>query len=262
MVVSETPNFITSPNLGLPNIRHGFFTRNGGVSTGLYQSLNCGPGSGDVPANVTENRQIVAKAMGVAPGSLLSLAQVHSAEVVTITEPFAERPRADGMVTAMHGLGLGILSADCGPLLFVDPVAGVIGAAHAGWKGALGGILENTVAAMEKLGAARQNIKAALGPCIGPLSYEVDAGFRQKFIDKTDSYNLFFTASTNPGRFQFDLPAFLTSRAKAAGLADFAILGIDTYRDETRFFSYRRTTHRHEPDYGRQLSVITLMSAI
>jgi YfiH family protein len=251
-------DYLSSANLTHPTIRHGFFTRKCGVSTGLYQSLNCGPGSGDIPANVHENRVIAAHAMGVEPANLLSLAQVHSATVLTITEPFNERPQADGMVTSVPGLGLGILSADCGPLLFADTEAGVIGAAHAGWKGALGGILENTVAAMEKLGASRKNIKGALGPCIGPGSYEVDNRFRQKFIEVEGAYSQFFVSGLSPGHFQFDLPAFLKDRAREAGLKDFAVLGVDTYRDEERFFSYRRTTHRQESDYGRQISVISL----
>lgn len=251
-------SFITAPSLDPGPIRHGFFTRAGGVSAGLYQSLNCGPGSGDAPENVLENRRRVADAMAVGADNLLSLAQVHSANVLTITEPFMERPQADGMVTDVAGLALGILSADCGPLLFVDPEAGVIGAAHAGWKGALGGILENTVAAMEKLGASRQHIRGVLGPCIGPRSYEVDNRFREKFIDVSSHYSEFFTDRNNAGHCHFDLPAFLARRAAEAEVTNFSVLSIDTCEDEKRFFSYRRTTHRQEADYGRQISAIAL----
>ena len=257
--MDKLPQHVTVDVLDHPSIRHGFFGRIGGVGTGLFQSLNCGPGSTDNPAAVAENRQRVAWSVGVTPENMLSLWQVHSSTVVTVQQPFTEKPQADGMVTNVPGLALGVLSADCGPLLFADPVAKVIGAAHAGWKGALHGVLENTLLAMEALGARRERISGALGPCIGPQSYEVDAGFRDKFLAVRESYSVFFTPNLKPGHFLFDLPAFLQHRAGAAGLNNFVITGIDTYTAEKQFFSYRRTTHRQEADYGRQISVISLL---
>lgn len=237
---------------------HGFLGREGGVSDGIYASLNVGLGSADDPASVAENRTRAVAA--VAPGAtLVTLHQVHSAEVVTITHAFADadRPRADGMVTDRPGLALGILAADCAPVLFADTAAGVIGAAHAGWRGALYGVCANVVAAMEVLGARRERIAAAIGPCIARRSYEVDDAFAARFTDVDLSYDVFF-GEGRAGHRQFDLEGFLVARLAALRLARVEALGLDTYAHAGRYFSYRRTTHAGEPDYGRQLSVIAL----
>lgn len=247
---------MTAP--GLAGVAHGFLGRRGGASSGLFASLNVGLGSGDDRAALAENR---ARAVGaVAPGAaLVTLHQVHSAQAVAVTGAFPDdaRPHADGMASATPGLALGILTADCAPLLLADAEAGVIGAAHAGWKGALTGVIEATVAAMEALGAARGRIAAAIGPCIAQRSYEVDGGFRDRFLDDDPEHDRFFVPG-RPGRFQFDLEGFAAARLAAAGVQRVAALGIDTYADGERWFSYRRTTHAGEPDYGRQLSLIAL----
>lgn len=237
-------------------IRYGFFGREGGVSEGVYRGLNCGPGSNDVPAHVTENRRRVTAHFGMAPEKLCTLYQIHSPDVVKVTAPFSERPQADAMVTNVPGLALGILTADCGPVLFADPVAKVIGAAHAGWKGAFYGVLENTVAAMEMLGATRSNITAVLGPTIAQQSYEVGPEFIERFAPTEQER--FFMPSAKPGHHYFNLPAFIAMRLGALGLASAHDLAMDTYSNEAHCFSYRRTTLRGEPDYGRQVSVITL----
>ena len=240
----------------LSQISHGFFGRTGGVSTGIYDSLNCGPGSGDEPGAVTENRRRVAARMN---GELVTLHQIHSDRTVAVTGPWqGECPQADAMVTATTGLALGILTADCAPVLFADPQARIIGAAHAGWKGALGGVIESTLAAMETLGADRARIAAAVGPCIAQDSYEVGAEFRARFT-AADSANIrFFAASDKPDYFRFDLEGYVVHRLAAAGVANVEPLGADTYAREADFFSFRRTTHRKEPNYGRQISVIAL----
>jgi YfiH family protein len=248
--------FVTAPALG--NTRHGFLGREGGVSGGIFASLNVGLGSGDDRAALTENRARAVDA--VAPGAtLVTLHQVHSAIAVAVTAPFADdaRPHADALVTNKPGLALGILTADCAPILFADAAAGVIGAAHAGWKGALGGIAGATVAAMEALGARRANIAAAVGPCIAQRSYEVDAGFRDRFLGDDPEHDRFFGTGRD-GRFQFDLEGFVGARLAAEGLKQVTLLGQDTYAQPARYFSYRRTTHMRESDYGRQLSVIAL----
>jgi hypothetical protein len=244
---------LTSRLLAAP---HGFLGRTGGVSGGIFASLNVGLGSADDRDAVLENRRRAAAALGEV--RLATLHQVHSAEVVHVTEPFADdaRPAADALVTATPGLALGILTADCAPVLFADVEAGVVGAAHAGWKGALGGVLENTVAAMEALGADRSRIAAAIGPCIARRSYEVDAAFHARFTATDPAYDAFFTPGRE-GRFQFDLEGFCTARL-AAALTRIDALGEDTYAQPDRFFSYRRTTHAGEPDYGRQLSLIAV----
>lgn len=244
---------VTHPALTTP---HGFFTREGGVSDGLYRGLNCGPGSGDAPASVAENRARVAQHLGVAPANLLSLYQIHSPNVLTVTAPFTERPQADAMVTNISGIALGILTADCGPVLFHDPVARVIGAAHAGWKGAHYGVLENTIAAMEALGATRQNTTAVLGPTIAQGSYEVGPDFIARFAPSEQER--FFIPSAKDGHHMFDLPAYILSRLGALGLKQVHDVAMDTTSNEAQFFSYRRTTLRKEPDYGRQVSVICL----
>ncbi len=244
----------------LAGVRHGFFTRQGGVSQGVYASLNGGVGSNDDPAHVQENRARMAEFLGVPPTRLLVPFQIHSALAFAVAEPWPAdaRPRCDALVTATPGVALGVTGADCGILLFADMRAGVIGAAHAGWKGALSGVIEATIAAMGKLGARRADVKAALGPTIGPRSYEVGPEFRAHFLDQSLDFVGFFTLSANSGHFMFDLPGFIEARARAAGLGAFENLHLDTYADETRFFSYRRMTHRKEADYGRLVAGVAL----
>ncbi|MEH3146758.1 MAG: peptidoglycan editing factor PgeF [Methylobacterium frigidaeris] len=251
---------IEAPALAaLPGIRHAYFTRRGGVSEGLYASLNGGLGSGDDPAAVAENRRRMTERLGVDPGALASLHQVHSAEAVVVEAPFAERPRADAMASRVPGLALGILTADCGPILFADPVNRVVGAAHAGWKGALTGIIEATVAAMESLGAERAAITAVLGPTISRAAYEVGPEFRDRFTAADPGNARWFTLSPErPDHSLFDLPGYVVARLDRAGIGKVADLGLCTYGDPDRFYSYRRTTHRSEPDYGRLISAISL----
>ncbi|MBB4006307.1 hypothetical protein GGQ71_000543 [Rhizobium taibaishanense] len=239
-------------------ILHGYFTRIGGVSTGIYAGLNMGLGSDDELANVHENRARVAGWFGRSEADLLTVYQVHSPDVLTVTAPFAgERPKVDAMVTDRPGLILGALAADCGPVLFADPVNRVIGSAHAGWKGALTGVLENTIEAMIALGAKRDTIVATLGPSISSKAYEVGPEFVERFLDHDMAYQRFFTPSAKPGHSMFDLPGLTVQRLNEAGIkAD--SLGLCTYGDPTRFFSYRRKTHAGEPDYGRQISAIML----
>jgi YfiH family protein len=250
-----TIDMATAPLLG---VRHGFIGRRGGVSQGIYASLNVGLGSSDAAESVRENRRRAVDV--VAPGAaLVTLHQVHSNVVVPVTAAFAdaERPAADAMVTATPGLALGILTADCAPVLLADAQAGVIGAAHSGWKGALGDIAGATVAAMVELGARRDHIVAAIGPTIARASYEVDAGFRDRFLADDPAHDGFF-ARGRADRFQFDLEGFVAMRLAGAGVRTVVALGIDTYPDAARWFSYRRTTHAGEPDYGRQISLIAL----
>lgn len=239
-------------------VRHGFVGRRGGVSGGIFASLNVGLGSSDDQALVRENRRRAVDS--VAPGAtLVTVHQVHSTIVVPVTGAVADadRAHADAMVTATPGLALGILTADCAPILLADAEAGVIGAAHSGWKGALGDIAGATVTAMEALGARRDHIRAAIGPCIARASYEVDAGFRDRFLADAASHDGFFAAGRGD-RFQFDLEGFVAMRLANAGVRHVVALGIDTYPDAERWFSYRRTTHKAEPDYGRQISIIAL----
>jgi hypothetical protein len=252
--------FIEAPELAsYPNIRHAFFTRQGGVSEGLYASLNGGLGSNDDRDRVLENRRRMAAQLDLAPEALISVYQVHSPDAVLVEGPWAgERPKADGMATAAPGLALAITTADCGPVLFADPHAGVIGAAHAGWRGALTGIMEATLAAMERLGARRDKIVAVLGPTIGPDAYEVGHDLMTRFTDADARNARFFRANGRPGHAQFDLPAYIAARLEAAGIGEVASLGLCTYSDEERFYSFRRTTHRAEPDYGRLISAIAL----
>lgn len=236
-------------------IRHGFFTRRGGVSQGIWQGLNCGPGSADDDAHVAENRERVRAHLGA--HALLSLHQIHSADVHVVDAPFAgARPRGDALVTRQPGLAIGVLTADCAPILFADPVARVVGAAHAGWKGALTGVAEATITAMEGQGARRADMVAAIGPCIGPDSYEVGPEFAEPFAAFHGDASAFFRPG--PGdRLVFNLPAYVAMRLAAAGVAAFWT-GHDTLPGEGDFFSYRRSRHRGEPDYGRQLSAIML----
>lgn len=243
----------------LPGIRHAFFTRQGGVSDGVYASLNGGLGSGDEPARVAENRRRMTERLGLAPGALASLYQIHSAECVIAEAPFAERPQADAMATRVPSLALGILTADCGPILFADPENRVVGAAHAGWKGALTGIIEATLDAMERLGAARGRITAVLGPTIGAAAYEVGPEFRARFVEADpENAGRFAPSPDRPDHHLFDLPGYITRRLHRAGVGTVADLGLCTYGDADRFFSYRRTTHRREADYGRLVSAIAL----
>jgi YfiH family protein len=240
----------------LGDIPHGFMSRVGGVSTGELAGLNCGPGSGDEAAAIAENRALVVSAVN--PGArLVMVYQVHSPDCVTVREPWTDddRPYADAMVTDVPGVLLGILTADCAPVLLADREAGVVGAAHAGWKGAIGGVTDRTIAAMEKLGARAEGIIAAIGPCIAQASYEVDAAFRQRF-EEADGDNGRFFAAGAPEHFQFDLEGYVADRLKAAGISQVERLGLDTYSAPDRFYSYRRATHRGELSYGRQISVI------
>ena len=240
----------------LGDVPHGFLGRAGGISTGAMASLNCGWGSGEDRAIVAENRRRAAER--VLPGAvLLGLNQVHSADVITVAGPWeeTERPLADAFVTNLPGMLLSIVTADCAPVLLADRGAGVIGAAHAGWKGALGGIIENTVAAMTALGARRSHIAAAVGPCIARASYEVGADFPKAFGGPDPR----FFAPGKPGHWQFDLPAYVADRLRTAHVTAIEMLGRDTFSDEDAFFSYRRATLRGEPTYGRQLSLIGLL---
>ena len=245
---------ITSDSLP---VRHGFFTRKGGASSGIFAGLNCGSGSSDQAEIVAINRARVAAAMGVAPEALVTVNQVHSPDVVTVTEPLDGRPRADAMVTATPGLALAVLTADCQPVLFADAEAGIIGAAHAGWRGALDGVLEATVEAMEALGARRRAISAVIGPCISQAAYEVGPEFLDAFRDD-DPANTRFFANGAGDRLLFDLPGFGLHRLRTAGVGQAEWVRHCTYRDSERFYSFRRTTHSGEADYGRLISVIRL----
>ena len=242
----------------LPGIRHAFFTRNGGVSQGLYDSLNGGVGSNDTPEHVAENRARMAAQMGVTPETFLTLHQIHSPDTMVATGPWnGSRPRADAIVTRTEGLAIGVTTADCGPVLLVDPSARVIGAAHAGWKGALTGIVESTIDAMEKLGADRGGIVAAIGPLIRQPSYEVGPEFVERFLDADAEYARFFLPGERDGHAMFDLAGLIRLRLENAGILVIDDLGIDTYSDG-RCFSYRRSVHRGETDYGRHVHAIAL----
>ncbi len=238
-------------------LRHGFFTRKGGASSGIFAGLNCGPGSTDLSEAVLINRHRVAAALGLASTALVSLNQTHSATVVTLTEPFTIRPKADAMVTATPGIGLGILTADCQPVLFADPKAQVIGAAHAGWRGARDGVLEATVEAMEALGAKRENIVAVIGPTISQPVYEVGPEFFESFTEDDPQSARFFINGLGD-RMLFDLPGYGLHRLRTAGVGYSEWTRHCTYRNPDRFYSFRRTTHANEADYGRLISVIRL----
>ncbi|WP_343716610.1 peptidoglycan editing factor PgeF [Inquilinus sp.] len=250
---------ITIDALALPGLSYGFFPRTGGVSEGIFASRNCGFGSGDRRDAVAENRDRCRRELGPAE-ALLTVHQVHSPDVATVTAPWTPEtaPRADAMVTDRPGLALGILTADCAPILFADAEAGVVGAAHAGWKGALGGVTDATVAAMRALGAVPERIAAVIGPCIGPDSYEVGPEFRDRFLAEDPDSAGFFRIPGAGARPHFDLPGYVAARLRRAGLRQVTVTGLDTLADENRFFSYRRTTLRKEPDYGRQISAILL----
>jgi len=255
-----SPPFITAAALAdSAGLRHGFFTRQGGVSSGIYDSLNCGPGSSDDAASVAENRRRVATAMGSAL-PLASLYQVHGKDVQVVAEDYdpSDRPKADGLVTKRRGVALGILTADCTPVLFADAAAGVIGACHAGWRGAMGGIAEATLEAMIAIGARRAHIRAAIGPTIRQPSYEVGEEFFAAFLEEDSDNAAFFAPGKRPGHCQFDLPGYLLRRLKRAGI-ETEDTGLDTLSEPERFFSYRRTTLAKESDYGRQVSAIALI---
>lgn len=245
---------------GLNGIRHGFFTRSGGVSQGVYATLNGGIGSKDASENVSENRARMAKALGVTPNRFVSIYQIHSPDVVTVERPWPldQRPKADAMVTKTTGIALGISTADCGPALFADAQARVVGAAHAGWRGAFTGVLEATVAAMEKLGADRKRIVVALGPMIRQPNYEVGPEFVARFRESGEDNLKFFAPSERKDHAMFDLAGYATMRLERAGIATIDDLKLCTYAEPERFFSYRRMTKLGEADYGRHINAIAL----
>jgi polyphenol oxidase len=241
-------------------IRHAFFTRRGGVSGGLYTSLNCGFGSGDAAESVARNRGIAMGQLGLAADRLVTCHQIHSTTVVIVerTWPREAAPQADGMVTRVPEIALGVLTADCAPILFQDPVANVIGAAHGGWRGALGGVVEATIEQMEAIGAARDRIRAAIGPCIARSSYEVGREFPQRFLSQDTASKSYFAPAMRTGHFMFDLPAYIEHRLAQAGIGTVQKAHYDTVAEEERFFSYRRSCLRGEHAYGRGLSAIVL----
>jgi hypothetical protein len=245
---------------GLTGIRHAFFTRDGGVSPGIYTSLNAGVGSNDDPQNVRANRARMAASLGVAPERFLTCYQIHSPHVVVAETPWSgdARPRADAIVTNRPGLAIGISTADCGPVLFADPEARIVGAAHAGWRGALAGVTDATIAAMEGLGAARARIVAAIGPMVRQPNYEVGPDLRDQFMAAAPANQGFFAPADRDGHFMFDLAGYVANRLAAAKIGAIEDLGACTYADPGRFYSYRRMTHRGEADYGRHINAIVL----
>jgi polyphenol oxidase len=250
---------VTSKLLTLPGVAHGFFGRRGGVSTGIYASLNCGPGSGDTRPAVMENRSRAIAMLG-GDARLVTLYQLHSAEAIVVEKPWdiGTNPRADGMVTRIPGIALGILTADCAPVLMFDAQAKVIGAAHAGWQGAFSGIVESVLSAMTRLGAQATRVRAVVGPSISPAAYEVGPEFQARFVAAEADNARYFRRPGRTAQWHFDLPAYVAHRLNRAGAGSVDIVGRCTYAEEEDFFSYRRTTHRKERDYGRQLSVIAL----
>jgi len=252
---------IEAASLTLTGIRHAFFTRAGGVSSGLYATLNGGVGSQDHAGKVVENRARMAAALGVEPRRLLTAYQTHSPKVVVAEAPWTteNRPQADAIVTRMGALAIGVTTADCGPVLFADPHAGVIGAAHAGWRGALTGVIEATVAAMERLGAAPGQIRAAIGPMIRQSNYEVGADLVARFRAEDAAASRFFAPARRDGHAMFDLAGYIAVRLKRAGITAVEDVALCTYADPEQFFSYRRTTHRAEADYGRHVNAIALI---
>jgi YfiH family protein len=251
---------IQAETLKLSPLRHAFFTREGGVSGGVYASLNGGVGSHDDAGHVAENRARMAAALAVRPDRFLTAYQIHSPDVVVADEPWdaQARPRGDAIVTRTAGLAIGVSTADCGPVLFADADARVIGAAHAGWRGALSGVVEATVAAMERLGARRGRIRAALGPMIRQSNYEVGPDFTARFAAEDEASADFFRPAAREGHALFDLPAYIAARLHRAGVQEIEDVGLCTYAEPERFFSFRRTTHRAEPDYGRHINAIAL----
>jgi YfiH family protein len=245
---------------GLARIRHGFFTREGGVSHGLYASLNCGPGSDDEAGNVAQNRARVARHLGSQLEHVVTLYQVHSATALCVAEPVdaAYRPKADAIVTRTPGLAIGVLTADCAPVLFADAGTGVIGAAHAGWRGAVAGVLEATISEMERQGARRANIRTAIGPAINQDSYEVGPEFEAELLQSCANNARFFARVHPHARAHFDLPGYVESRLAAAQIGAVERCTLCTYQNESLFFSFRRSQHRNESDYGRQISAIVV----
>jgi polyphenol oxidase len=244
-----------------PQVRHAFFTRHGGVSTGLYTSLNGGLGSDDAADRVQENRARMATSLGVAPGHLLTAYQIHSATVVVADAPWTREhaPRADAVVTRQFGLAVGVTTADCGPVLLADAEGGVVGAAHAGWRGALEGVIEETVGAMVRLGARRERLRAAIGPLIRQANYEVGPEFVARFVVADPANQCFFEPSGRPGYAHFDLPGYIVEQLRRAQVGGIEDLSQCTYADAGQFFSFRRATHRGERDYGRHINAITLI---
>lgn len=257
--MNDQPPFRKADALKAPGIAHAFFGRKGGVSSGFYDSLNCGPGSSDLRTSVIENRARATAALSP-KAKLVTLYQMHSAQAVTVCAPWeiADNPKADAIATNKRGIALGILTADCAPILLADAQAHVIGAAHAGWGGALAGVTESVVAAMESLGAKREQITAAIGPCISQPSYEVGPEFKPRFVAANSANERFFQPSRREGHWQFELPAYVAHRLRQSGIGKVDTIARCTYANEADFFSYRRTTHRKEADYGRQLSAIML----
>lgn len=253
---------IQAPSLAkLSGIRHAFFTRAGGVSDGIYASLNAGVGSNDAPDRVAENRARMAAALGVGPDRFLTAYQIHSPNVVVAETPWPaeQRPKADAVVTNVPSLAVGVSTADCGPVLLADTTAGVVGAAHAGWRGAFGGVVEATIEAMERLGADRTRMTVALGPMIRQPNYEVGPEMIETFLQADPDNAFFFAPAARDGHRMFDLPGYIAARLQRAGVAAVEDVGLCTYADEARFYSYRRSTHRREPDYGRHVNAITLI---
>jgi polyphenol oxidase len=253
---------VESNLLALTGIRHAFFTREGGVSGGIYESLNGGVGSRDDAAHVSENRARMAATLGVGPDRFLTVYQVHSPTVIVAETPWSHevRPRADAIVTRMRDLAIGVTTADCGPVLFADPTAHVIGAAHAGWRGALTGVIEATLEAMEQLGAKRRAIRVAIGPMIRQQNYEVGPDLIERFAAEDGASSRFFAPTARDGHAQFDLGGYIATRLERAGVGQIDDLGLCTYADPARFYSYRRMSHRAEPDYGRHVNAIVLTS--
>jgi polyphenol oxidase len=259
--MDEAESVITSSALGTDlGIRHAFFTRRGGVSEGLFGSLNCGFGSGDEPQRVAANREIAMARLGQTADRLVRVRHIHSARVVVVERPWRreESPTADGLVTAVPGIALGVLAADCAPILFYDPVARVIGAAHGGWRGALGGVVDATIAWMTELGAERPHVRAAIGPCIARRSYEVGPEFPQPFVTEDPANIRFFAPAPGLGRFLFDLGGYIAHRLARAGITTIEVAPHDTVAEEERFFSYRRARLRGERCYGLGLSAIVI----
>jgi len=259
MVTPDRAMFCASTLESCNGIRHGFFTRQGGVSKGMYGSLNCGLGSRDDAESVRQNRALVAETLGVPPERLLTLYQFHSATAVIVDKPWnGEAAEADALVTRTPGLAIGALTADCAPILLCDPQARVIAAAHAGWRGALSGVAEATIAAMEELGAKRERVVAVIGPSISQRAYEVGADYVDRFLAEEPASEAFFMTDESSGEPHFDLSGYVAERLSRAGVGSVSDLGLCTYCDETRLFSYRRSQHHGEEDYGRQISAIVL----
>ena len=251
---------ITSPLLN--SFQHGFYTRKGGASSGIYTGLNCGAGSLDHHDNIQLNRNQVTVDMSLADGSLVGIHQIHSSTALVVSKPPPCNPKADAIVTSCPDLGLSVLTADCQPVLFADPENAIVGAAHAGWRGALDGILEATIDKMETIGAQRSSINAVIGPCISQIAYEVGQEFFERFADQDSSLTAFFTRGAHPEKYLFNLPDFGLHRLRQAGIQSCAWTGHCTYTDHNRFFSYRRSTHENEADYGRLISVIKIGSPV